>query len=379
MPSSPVGLEAASPLQPIYALPQISPPQELVFHHHFVLPLESVKSEWLQSIASQAQALLAQREFHILGNHLFANGKGLVFAGGFLAGPDADGWLVEGLEILDREIQEQFLSDGAHFELSPMYHAILLWDVCDLVNLANRSGLDELHKRAHQWRVVINRGLEWLVSMVHPDGNIPFFNDAAFGIAPTLLDLTAYAETLGCFTNYRETAELSYKHNEASGYVTVRCGNASKALLDVARIGPDYQLGHAHADTLSFELSLFGQRVFVNSGTSQYGQDVERQRQRSTRAHNTVIVNGENSSEVWSGFRVARRARPRNLEIIQNTNKLTVSCEHDGYRRLSCKIIHHRQWDFELGGGYQFVIVLKVNMNRLRHIFTFILMSLWRK
>ncbi|MFB1490650.1 MULTISPECIES: heparinase II/III family protein [unclassified Thiocapsa] len=42
------------------------------------------------------------------------------------------------------------------------------------------------------------------------------------------------------------------------------------ALLDVAPIGPDYLPGHAHADTLSFELSLFGQRVIVNGGTSRY-------------------------------------------------------------------------------------------------------------
>jgi hypothetical protein len=32
-------------------------------------------------------------------------------------------------------------------------------------------------------------------------------------------------------------------------------------ILDVAPVGPDYLPGHAHADTLSFELSLFGQRA----------------------------------------------------------------------------------------------------------------------
>ena len=36
----------------------------------------------------------------------------------------------------DEEIQEQFLSDGGNFELSPMYHASLIWDLCDLVNLS---------------------------------------------------------------------------------------------------------------------------------------------------------------------------------------------------------------------------------------------------
>ena len=42
------------------------------------------------------------------------------------------------------------------------------------------------------------------------------------------------------------------------------------ALLDVARVGPDYLPGHAHADTLSFELSLYDRRTIVNCGISQY-------------------------------------------------------------------------------------------------------------
>ena len=86
-------------------------------------------------------------------------------------------------------------------------------------------------------------------------------------------------------------------------------GSPCKLLLDVASIGPDYLPGHGHADTLSFEMSLFGKRTLVNRGISQYGIEV-RQVERGTAAHNTVVINNENSSEVWSGFRVARRARP---------------------------------------------------------------------
>ena len=71
------------------------------------------------------------------------------------------------------------------------------------------------------------------------------------------------------------------------------------AMLDVGPIGPDYLPGHAHADTLSFELSLHGRRVLVNSGTSVYGIGAERLRQRGTAAHNTLTVDGADSSEVW--------------------------------------------------------------------------------
>ena len=67
-------------------------------------------------------------------------------------------------------------------------------------------------------------------------------------------------------------------------------------------MGPDYIPGHAHADTLSFELSIGAQRVFVNSGTSEYGLSPKRLNQRKTAAHNTVEVDGKDSSQVWSGL-----------------------------------------------------------------------------
>ncbi|MBN2974887.1 heparinase II/III family protein [Pseudomonas lactucae] len=314
----------------------------------------TLEPHWLDSLATQAHALSEQVEYHILANHLFVNGKALVFAGSFLHGQQADDWLSKGLKILDEEIEEQFLADGAHFELSPMYHASLLWDMCDLLNLATHSELPELTTRQDKWRGLIERGLAWLRSLQHPDGGIPFFNDCAFGIAPTLLDIEAYAVELGCHAQDKmpDTSAIVVEHQAASGYVAINFGNQCKALLNLAQVAPDYQPGHTHADTLSFELSLFGQRVFVNSGTSQYGEGAERHRQRSTAAHNTIEVNGESSSQVWAGFRVARRARTTVGKIEQTADTVRISSSHDGYLRLAGKNVHTREW-LATGGQLQ--------------------------
>jgi uncharacterized heparinase superfamily protein len=94
---------------------------------------------------------------------------------------------------------------------------------------------------------------------------------------------------------------------------------------------------------------LFGVRCNVNSGISQYGDGDERLRQRGTAAHSTVEVDGENSSEVWGGFRVARRARPFGLDIRETDKAISVTCSHDGYKRLKGKPVHTRQWRFEPG------------------------------
>ena len=250
----------------------------------------TVKQEWLFSLGMQTEALLKQIEYHILANHLFANGKALVFSGAYFKGNRAGFYLKKGLKILDREIDEQFLEDGGHFERSPMYHANLLWDLCDLVNLAQRSNLPDLQERRSKWSLLINKALYWLGLMSHPDGEISFFNDAAFDIAPNFSDVEGYAQQLISVTpelsQVNCSAGISFNWLQNTGYCIVNAGRSCKAILDAAKIGPDYQPGHAHADTLSFELSLYGQRVLVNSGTSTYALGKQRQYERSTKAHN---------------------------------------------------------------------------------------------
>lgn len=294
----------------------------------------------LNSLATQAHWLQRRLEHHLLGNHLFANAKALVFAGAFFVGPEAERWLRLGQRLLRRELQEQILPDGGHFERSPMYHAILLEDVLDLLRLGQLypGTLDAALLRLCETKAAAMQ--HWLAVMTHPDGQISFFNDAAFGIAPTRATLERYAADLTMTViPARTTNSPTSLWLRESGYVRLESGPAV-ALLDCAPIGPDYLPGHAHADTLSFELSLFGQRVIVNGGTSCYGSSPQRLAERGTAAHSTVQINGADSSEVWGGFRVARRARPFDLKV----STMSVSAAHDGYRRLPGRPVHRRQW-----------------------------------
>ncbi len=298
--------------------------------------------EYLVSLTLQARWLSKRLEIHILGNHLFKNAKALIFAGLFFKGVEADKWLHTGLKLLDIEVCEQIKSDGGHFELSPMYHAIIVEDLLDLIN-ADRAWPDRIPGQTISgWSKIVRKMIEWLNYMTHKDGGFSFFNDSVNGIAPSYYELCAYADRLGI--EYK-TNSNSVNYLRDSGYIRVTKGPLT-GILDVAPIGPDYLPGHAHADTLSFELDLYEHRVFVNSGISQYGNDNIRQLQRSTRSHNTVVVDGEDSSEVWSGFRVARRAYPENCKIDVVENKIHVTCAHNGYKRLKGKCIHERNWMF---------------------------------
>jgi len=296
-----------------------------------------LSSGMLKSLANQARYLRKRLEIHLLGNHLFANAKALVYAGLFFHGDEAEQWLEKGLKILEREIHEQILPDGGHFERSPMYHAIILEDILDLINMMQAYG----HPIPEVWLEKTGKMLSWLSGMSHPDGEIALFNDAAFGIASGLEALQAYAGRLGIDASHQPVSQLT--NFAESGYVRLEEGPAV-AFLDVAPVGPDYLPGHAHADSLSFEFSLFEQRFIVDSGSSCYGDGSERHRQRGTGAHNTVTINAENSSEVWGGFRVARRAKPMDLKIEASAGETRVACSHTGYKRLPGKPVHRRQW-----------------------------------
>lgn len=108
-------------------------------------------------------------------------------------------------------------------------------------------------------------------------------------------------------------------------------------------MGPDFQPGHSHCDTLSFELSIKGRRVIVDSGCCQYEDGNIRKYNRGNVGHNTVTVDGENQSEVWGAHRCARRAYPLYARLNERKDgSLHFEGAHDGYKRLKGRPIHHR-------------------------------------
>lgn len=308
----------------------------------WALMRDALTAECIESLAIQARWLAKRVEIHLLGNHLIANAKALVFAGLFFRGDEATRWLLRGLRILLRELPEQILPDGGHFERSPMYHALVLEDLLDIRNIFDcyPDVLGEsVGPQVAGWSRQIEKMRTWLRALCHPDGEFAFFNDAAFGVSPSVVELERYADRMEGLISPVDS-DVTWLRD--SGYARMSRADAV-VILDMAPVGPDYLPAHAHADTLSFELSLFGYRVLVNSGTSCYGTSPERLRQRGTSAHNTVTVDGLNSSEVWGAFRVGRRANPINPQVVTG-NVLIMKCAHDGYCHLPGGPVHERHW-----------------------------------
>lgn len=292
-----------------------------------------------KSIYYQASYLSNDIEKHLLGNHYFSNLKALLFAGIVFKNKK---WLKISEQGLLGEIPEQILNDGANFELSPMYHSIMLTDMLDIYNLIKTYPGEVVEDLLQLAENRIPKMLYFMDAMTHPNGELSFFNDSVNGIAPKKTKIENYAKKLNFEINHINNDKNKVIDFANSGYVCV-LANKNKLIFDASPIGPDYIPGHAHADTLSFELSIDSSKVFVNSGISEYGLSSKRLKQRRTYSHNTVEVDEKDSSEVWGGFRVARRAKVVDRNIRQvNRNTTILSASHNGYKRLFGGCIHSR-------------------------------------
>lgn len=288
------------------------------------------EAAYVADLRRHAGFVAANLELDVGGNHLVKNLKALVGLGVFLH----DDELVDrGRTQLARQLPVQVLADGGHFERSPSYHAQVLGDLVDIGGLLKTAGqapVAGLDDAAAAMR-------SWLSAMVAPDGEVWLFNDCAHVGAPRLGALGAGP--------HRHDRLLVLAE---SGYVVARRGRMTLA-LDVGPPCPPRLPAHAHADTLSFELAVDRRRVIVDTGTSTYQDPERRAYERSTGAHNTVAVDGGDSTEVWGTFRAGRRATPALESVTDRDGAIEVVASHDGYRHLAGRPRHRRRW--RLGAG----------------------------
>lgn len=279
---------------------------------------EHATKEREDSLWSQLCLLNKKLEYHLLGNHLLEDLFALYIGYCYF---NQNKYKSRIYKSLIKQLNEQTLSDGAHYEQSPMYHCILLDRLLDCINVG----------RTNELEVTACKYLAWLESMCYKDNTWPFFNDSALGIAPIPTDLRAYAKRLG----------LSWQNAvlQESGYRKFSAGLV-EAFIDCGNITATYQPGHSHADCLNYELRNNGCPIVVDTGISTYEKNSRRQYERSTSAHNCVSIDGYDSDEVWDGFRVGNRHK---IHVVsEKTNYIEAVLERRGMKFMHRRIMELR-------------------------------------
>lgn len=194
-----------------------------------------------------------------------------------------------GLRLLRRELAEQVLPDGGHYERSPVYHSIVLRDLLEVEAATGEPFL----------RPVVDRMKAFAAALARPDGAPALFNDGTLELAPQL-ELPDAPTGLVVFPD--------------TGYAVVRDGELWLA-FDCGAPGPGHLPAHAHADALSIQLWHRGRPLVVDPGTSTYDAGAERDRERSTEAHSTVALGGRSQFEPWGAFRSGPLPSVRLLDV----------------------------------------------------------------
>jgi len=255
------------------------------------------------SLARQIDWLSRHVEVRLQANHLLDNWIAVVAGGLALSAPQARDWL-DAWEPLARQLEEQIGPDGAHYERSPMYHALLLEHLLDLLALTRAAPDRAPGSLVSVLEEVCARMLGALWVWTHPDGEIALFGDSAFDVAHPPEALERYAASLG--VTAQPPAEVGLLRS--AGFARLETDDLCW-LGSVGGPSPAYQPGHAHCDALSFELSAEGQRVVTDTGVYEYVSGDRRDQARRTRAHATLEVGGQDQAEIWSAHRVGGRPR----------------------------------------------------------------------
>lgn len=300
-------------------------------------------------------------------NHLVGEAAG-VFVGAcyFSDFPNVDGWADDAATVLEREIVLQTYDDGCTREhaFGYQFFVIQFFTLCLLAGRASGRPFTNQYERRLQ------RMYQFVAELCRDTGVPPRAGDADDGYVLDFGDLPAAPDRLlaagqELFDDQSLAADapsetvfwLTGRHAESagtslssarsrsfpgSGYHLLRSKRMG-VFFDCADLGYGPIAAHGHADCLSFCLAVDGEPVIVDAGTYDYFTHPDwREYFRTTRAHNTVEIDGRSQSQMLGPFLWGQRANAKLIRWHDDEDVTEVTGEHDGYRNLTDPVTHRR-------------------------------------
>lgn len=345
----------------------------ILFTVNLLWPLTNEEQEWKDKVThSLWQHLVyieANLEFsHILrGNHYLSNLVGLYGLAVFLDGPGMPQRRRRYQRLLEREILLHVYEDGGNYEASSGYHVLVAQIFLTAHQLMRADGATP----AQDFLDRLRKMFIWMDSLADSKGRLPHVGDCDDGRVEYLLDdlrqmsvpviardslrvasLLGLGKALlnagsrGCPA---DAAWFGAQSNQSAGHSTLPevrklvlpqsgiavAGYGRNDLLFLAVPNGIHGKGtHTHNDKLSVILRIDGEEVLCDPGTGCYTRDLAtRNRFRSTAAHNTVSVDGEEQNKIPAGpvgfFSLGNQARVSQIETDPDSTRLWAS--HFGY------------------------------------------------
>ena len=335
-------------------------------------------------------------------NHLIGEAVGAYVACCYFSGMKKSLlWRRESRDKLCQEILAQTFDDGGTREQAIGYHIFVL----QLFLIAGLVGRWTGEDFPIEYWNRLEKMFEFVGALSEGGRHLPMFGDADDGyvldlggnprdirqwlsVAAVLFNRADFKAWAG---NYSETARWLLERTDRkvfdslpsspsdgvitsrafpkTGYYLLQYGRGRQRIsvvFDCGELGLGPLAGHGHADAMSFTLRAFGQDVLIDPGTYDYFSYPRwREYFRSTRAHNTIVIDGENQSVMLGPFLWGRRAKARCLAWKPSDHGGMVTGEHDGYARLPDPVIHRRT--LELNGPNRRLTILDKIIARGRH------------
>ena len=207
---------------------------------------------------------------------------------------DAPEWKAYALKLLGEEFSRQVYPDGFQYELATGYHGVVISNYLGVFDLYEQLGLEKPE--------FIRKGLEKMfevyVRLATPNGGTPTLNDGgsmdvarwcrtAAKLYPQRADFRWFA------TGGKEGAKPDFLSTVFpwAGAVVFRSSWEKDAVWGYMD-GSPFGRGHQHEDKLNFVMRAYGKQLLTEGGNYMYDSSDCRKYVLSTRAHNTIRVDG---------------------------------------------------------------------------------------
>ena len=309
-------------------------------------------------------------------NHLVGEMAGLFISScHWSVFPSSKRWQSFAWKNLEQEIPKQTFSSGLNREQAFAYHIF----TAEFFLLAGLEAARHKISVSNQYQDLMRRMLEVIPLLVDLKGNLPNYGDGDEGMAlqirPHKSSRIDWLFRLGrqwleakvplpdsesgnlAASLINSPAQDTVSDNIARGN-SVAFPDAGLYVLAQNRGNPDEVLcladagvlgflsiaAHGHADALSFTLNIGGVPIIIDPGTYVYHADDYWHRYfRSTKAHNTIVVDDLDQSKPEGTFLWTNKANSKVLDWKPTNKGGMLLAEHDGYTRLKEKILHRRQ------------------------------------